>query len=189
YIIKNNFCRFFKRKYSYVEKVSAFFNHLKQCLPSTPDWVADLEHRAYKKQPGWQSDADSYLHGLVAAGVLSTDAAASCRQHLTPRISESMRHLIFWPLAWVVIIATMTVACRALVANKPLLIVLVLLTAVAGGVWASMRPSLNRYSNSRKRRLDKPVFIAVCTIFIPVVIYEITEAVGFMVQDATQARP
>ncbi|MBS9446456.1 hypothetical protein [Xylella fastidiosa] len=184
FIIKNNFCRFFNRK-SYVEKVKEFFDHLKRYSPSTSDWIADLEHRAYKKQLGWQADADSYLHGLVAAGALSTDAAASCRKHLTPCISESTRNLIFWPIAWVVIIATMTVARLALVANKPFLIVLVLLTAVASGVWASRRPSLNRYSNSQKRRLDKRVFVAVCAIFIPLVIYEITEAVGLMVQQVS----
>ncbi|ALQ95239.1 hypothetical protein XFUD_08875 [Xylella fastidiosa] len=79
----------------------------------------------------------------------------------------------------------MTVARLALVANQPFLIVLVLLTAVASGVWASMRPSLNRYSNSRKRRWDKPLVVAVCTILIPVVIYEFTETVGFMVQQAS----
>ncbi|AAF84846.1 hypothetical protein XF_2044 [Xylella fastidiosa 9a5c] len=184
FFIKNNFCRFFKRK-SYVEKVTEFFDHLKQYSPSSSDWVVELERRAYKKQPEWQADADSYLHGLVAAGALSTDAAASCRKHLTPCISESIRHLILWPLAWVVIIATMTVARLALVANQPFLIVLVLLTAVASGVWASMRPSLNRYSNSRKRRWDKPLVVAVCTILIPVVIYEFTETVGFMVQQAS----
>ncbi|WP_155641466.1 hypothetical protein [Xylella fastidiosa] len=181
FITKNNFCRFFNRK-SYVEKVKEFFDHLKRYSPSTSDWIADLEHRAYKKQLGWQADADSYLHGLVAAGALSTDAAASCRKHLTPCISESMRHLIFWPIAWVVIIATMTVAWLTLVDNKPFVIVLVLLTAVASGMWASMRPSLNRYSNSRKRGFRKPLFVVLCTVMAFLAIFQMTNSVGLLMK-------
>lgn len=141
------------KNYIHAEKVAAFFDQLKQAAPGASDWVADLERRAFAKQAGWKADAGSYLHGLASAGALSADAAASCRERLAQCLGSNpgWREFLL-PMAWIAVVAAVAVTCRALASDMAMLSALLLLTAVAGGVWASTRPWLDRRNDPRQSR-------------------------------------
>lgn len=172
-----------KPKYSHPEKVAAFFDQLKQAAPGAPEWMADLERRALNRQAGWKADADSYLHGLVAAGALTADAAASCRERLAQCLGSNpgWREFLL-PMAWIALVAAVAVTCRALASDLVMLSALLLLTAVAGGVWASTRPWLDRRNDPRQSRFERPIVVGMCALMVPALTYLIPMVVGLCVQ-------
>ena len=166
-------------KYSHLEKVAAFFGQLKQAAPGASDWLADLERRALNKEAGWKADADSYLHGLASAGVLSADAAASCRENLAQCLGSDPGWREFGlPMAWIAVVAAVAVACQALASDVLTLAGLLLLTAIAGGVWASTRPWLDRRNDPRQKRWERPIVIGACALLVPALAYLIPRSVG-----------
>lgn len=167
-----------KSKYSHVEKVAAFFGQLQQAAPATSNWVADLERRALNKQAGWKADADSYLHGLATARALSADAAEACRERLA-QCQESDRGLreVVLPIAWIAVVAAMAVTCRVLSVDTLMLSALLLLTAFAGGVWASKQ--------SWRKRWKRPIVVGMALVVAPALTYCISWGVGEAMQSVS----
>jgi hypothetical protein len=174
-------------KFSNAENVAAFFGHLKGCTPNNSDtsaWLADLERHALNKRTGWKDEAEAYVRGLVAAGALSADAAASCRGRLAQCIgSEPAKHEWILPMAWTAVVAVAAVSGRTLFENTLTLAVVGLLTAAVGCWWTSTRPWTQRRNNPRQRRWARPVF----SVFIAVALPGLTYLASGLVGDVMQA--
>jgi hypothetical protein len=172
-----------KPKYSHSESVAALLAQLHQAAPAASDWLEALRQRALKKDAGWKADADAYVHGLTAAGAITREAAAACREDLARCLGSNpgWREFLL-PMAWIAIVAAVAVTCRALASDMTMLAALIVLTAGAGGLWASTRPWLDRRNDPRQGRWERPIVIGACALMVPVLTYLIPLLVGLVIQ-------
>lgn len=172
-----------KPKYSHSDSVAALFDQLQQAAPAASGWLEALHRRALRKDTGWKVDADAYVHGLTAAGAITHEAADACRASLAGCLGSNpgWREFLL-PIAWIALVAAVAVTCRALASDMTMLATLVVLTAVAGGLWASTRPWLDRRNDPRQKRWERSFVIGTCALMVPVLTYLIPLLVGLVIQ-------
>lgn len=172
-----------KSKYSHVESVNALFDQIYKVAPTRSDWLAALQQRALNKEVGWKADADSYVNGLADAGAITPESAAACRGSLEQCLGSDpgWRELLL-PMVWIAVVAAMTMLSLAIANDMTLLTLLAVLTAAAGGLWASTRPWLDYRNDPRQHNWERPIVIIACAVFVPVLTYFITFVVGLIIQ-------
>lgn len=174
------------KKPSNAERVEEFFAELRLAVPGTPQtlgWLADLQGSALAKSPGWAVEAESYLQGLAAAGAISADAAASCRQRLAQCVWSSPTALeILAPLAWIAVVAATTLNARAIASDTLAKAGLWLLAFAAGCLWTATRPWMQQRNNSGQARWVHRIFIAIIAVAVSIVVAPVTNLVGLGMQ-------
>lgn len=124
-------------------------------------------------------EADGYLQGLEAAGVLTADGAAAARERLRACLNRGPGlQDVFLPMAWIAVVSAITFACNALAIDPRMVAVLVVFAALAGGLWGSSRPWLARRNETRLSRWERPICVIAMAIFAPFAAFEISLAVG-----------
>ncbi|WP_051244487.1 hypothetical protein [Azohydromonas australica] len=178
-----------KSGFSNAANVAAFFAYLKQSAPSegaTAAWLADLERQALAKRTVWRDEAEAYVRGLAAAGKLSADAAAACRDRLGQCLgSEPAKRELLLPLAWIAAVSAAAVSRRTMAEDLLMPAVPGLLAAAVGWWWTYTRPWMQQRNDPRQRRWERPILCTVVaavlagfTYFVPGVVGEVMQEVS-----------
>lgn len=179
-------------KFSNAANVAAFFDHLRQCASPQGDtsaWLTDLERQALKKRTGWKDEAEAYVRGLAAAGTLSADGAASCRERLSQCLgSEPSKRELLLPLAWIAAVSVSAVSRRTVAEDWLTPLVLGLLAAAVGWRWTSTRPWIQRRNDPRQGRWERPVLSTIVAVVLAGSTYFIPGVVGEVMQDVSIRR-
>lgn len=178
-----------KPRYSHAESVNAFFDQLKQAAPAEAEWLAALRHRALNKDAGWKAGADSYLHGLADAGGITPELAAVCRDSLARCLGCDPGWRALWlPALWIALVAAVTVAGQAFAFDMAVLGVLGVLTAVAGGYWASTQAWVDRDNDPRGRGWARVFLIGAIALLAPTLTFTIAIVAGWGVKHVSIER-
>lgn len=172
-----------KPKSTHEISVDALFEQLRQlnlASPAGSNWLESLRERAEKRETGWKQEADSYMHGLTAAGRMSPEVALGCRALLARCVGCNPGAWSFIaPIIWIVIVGSAAVTGREIVHSTPLWVALLILTAVAGGLWASAQPWMQQRYVPRLERWGRPVLMGLVGLITTACVYLSSIGVGY----------
>ena len=171
------------QKYNHAESVNALFDKIGIVTSAAnvdAAWLDSLHRAALKKTAGWKRSVDALLHGLTAAGHVSGVKLADLRARLALCLdSDATLSEIFYPMAGMVCMVVVTLACQAISFKWWLIAAM---TAPAGALWARNRIWLQPGNSDRLSRWERPSIMVACAILVPMVTVIITLCVGISVQ-------